>query len=278
MTVYAVMPVFNRLQMTRCMLECLQAQVLGEPLRVIVVDDGSTDGTAEFLAGLDAITVLRGDGSLWWGGAMDLALRHLLPTARPDDWVLLLNNDTEIRADFVQALLDVACCHPRSVIGSVVRNKADGKLLSIGPTIDATRMTTQELLQPGHADISVHGVCAVDVLSGRGLLLPVEGLLAAGGMRPRWLPHYLADYELTVRLKARGWALLVALDVPVYSENHFGSEACTISYQEKFLSIRSPSYLPALLAFWWQASSWLQRLTLPVRMVLFLAFPALRRK
>lgn len=272
------MPVFNRLEMTRRMLACLDAQRLSVPLSKIIVDDGSTDGTTEYLSGIGDITVLKGDGSLWWGGAVDLALSHVLMTALQTDWVLLLNNDTEIRDDFVQSLFDVALRHTGAAVGCVVRERSNGRLLSVGPVIDAVRMTVHDRVEAEGVPASEARVCTVDALSGRGLLLPVAGLQAVGGMRPRWLPHYLADYDLTVRLKARGWKLLVALDVPVYSDNHFGSEAHAVTFREKYLSVRSPSYLPALLVFWWQVGSWLQRLTLPVRMALFLAFPALRRK
>ena len=44
------------------------------------------------------------------------------------------------------------------------------------------------------------------------------------------------------------------------------------------LSANSPGYLPAKAVFWWEASSWPQRLTIPLRMVLFGIFPGLRRK
>src|SRR3546814_4691694 len=32
---------------------------------------------------------------------------------------------------------------------------------------------------------------------------------ASGGFRPRWLPHYLSDYEFTLRLQRKGVRLAV---------------------------------------------------------------------
>src|SRR5262245_44712960 len=101
MTVYALVPVFNRLELTQRVLGCLRAQRLDEPIRLIVINDGSTDGTHEFLSEQGDITVLRGDGTLWWGGAVDLGLRHVLAEGRAADWVLLVNNDTIFASDFV---------------------------------------------------------------------------------------------------------------------------------------------------------------------------------
>jgi N-acetylglucosaminyl-diphospho-decaprenol L-rhamnosyltransferase len=49
-TVHVLMPVFNRLALTRRVVECLRQQVVDERLRIVIVDDGSTDGSAEWLA------------------------------------------------------------------------------------------------------------------------------------------------------------------------------------------------------------------------------------
>ncbi len=265
MTVHVLMPVFNRLAMTRTMIEQLRGQVLDEALAITVVDDGSTDGTAEFLREQQDVRTLTGDGNLWWGGAIDLGLRHVLPMAGEQDWVLFVNNDTEIRADFVQRLLDAARRHAPAAVGSVVRAiEPPHRLLSVGPRIDPWRFA---VVDAGAAAMVESGVVGVDALSGRGVIYPVAALRAAGGMRPRWLPQYLGDYEVSLRVRAHGWRLLVAGDAAVYSPNEFGSAYRPRSLRERFFSVRSPTYLPAQLAFWWQASGLLGRITLPLRLV-----------
>jgi GT2 family glycosyltransferase len=255
----------------------MRKQTLNQPLRLLIVDDGSTDGTAEWLAAQGDIEVLVGDGSLFWGGAVDLALRHLQAKAASEDWLLLINNDTSVADDFVQCLLDAAQAHAPAAVGSVIRDEADhGRLLSIGARVDAWRLLTHDLLdQAGPQPVS-DKLVEVDALSGRGVLYPVAGLNAAGGMRPHALPHYLADYEVSLRVRKSGWRLLVLSAVAVYSNDDYGSTRRALSWRDKFFSVRSPLYLPALLVFWWEASSWLQRLTLPLRLLLFIIFPRLR--
>ncbi len=276
MTVHVVAPVFNRLALTQTLIACLRRQTVNHTLRVLIVNDGSTDGSADWLAAQSDIDVLRGDGSLFWGGAVDLAVRHLQAKAAPEDWVLLMNNDTIVADDFVQRLLDAALTHAPAAVGSVIRDEADhAHLLSIGANVDAWRLLTRDILDIDKTKATA-SVVEVDALSGRGVLFPIAGLIAAGGMRPRALPHYLADYEVSVRVRKCGWRLLVLPTAAVYSGDDYGSTRRALSWRDRFFSVRSPLYLPALLVFWWEASSWLQRLTLPFRLLLFVLFPQLR--
>ncbi len=277
MTIHVVVPVFNRLALTQALIACLRRQALDHDLRILIVNDGSTDGSADWLASQNDIDVLKGDGSLFWGGAVDLAVRHLQVNAAAEDWVLLMNNDTTVADDFIQILLNAAMSHAPAAVGSVIRDEADhALLLSLGAKVDAWRLLTRDILdadQSRAADASIE----VDALSGRGVLFPMAALIAAGGMRPRALPHYLADYEVSVRVRKAGWRLLVLTGAAVYSCDDFGSTRRDLSWRDKLLSVRSPLYLPALLVFWWEASSWLQRLTLPLRLTVFILFPRLRK-
>jgi GT2 family glycosyltransferase len=278
MTVHVIIPVFNRLALTQSLVNCLRKQTLNQSLHILVVDDGSSDGTAEWLLAQHDIEVLNGDGSLFWGGAVDMAMQHLQAKAAAEDWVLLMNNDTTVAHDFVQHLLDTAQSNAPAAVGSVIRDEADfGHLLSIGVRIDAWRLLTHDLLDAAKGRQVSDTVMEVDALSGRGVLFPLAALNAAGGMRPCVLPHYLADYEVSLRVRRHGWRLLVSPAAAVYSSDHYGSTLRPLSWYDKLFSVRSPLYLPAMIVFWWEASNWPQRLTLLLRIPLFMLFPRLRK-
>ncbi len=281
MTVFALMPVFNRLAMTRCMLDDLRAQALDEPLKIVVIDDGSTDGTDGFLASQSDVLTVKGNGSLWWGGAIDLGIRIVSKHAAPDDWVLFVNNDTHIKENFVQSLLTTARRLSPAAVGSAIRHsQAPFKLQSIGPVLDAWKFLMEDALRKDTAEAIEQrlGIHDVDALSGRGVLYPLRALQQAGGMRPKWLPHYLADYEVSLRVRAAGWRLLVDSAVAVYSGDEYGNAHRGNGLKARFFTMCSPSYLPAQLGFWWHASTVMQKLTLPMRLLLILLIPSIRNK
>ena len=74
-------------------------------LYVVIVDDGSTDGTLAALEGLDEdkLHIIR-NGSLWWG-AMKLGLDYVNSVANDSDYILMLNDDVEIAPNFVSNLV-----------------------------------------------------------------------------------------------------------------------------------------------------------------------------
>ena len=268
MTVYALIPVFNRLELTRRVIGYLRTQCVDEPMKLIVINDGSTDGTREFLAGEKDVTVLDGDGHLWWGGAIDLGLRYVLSEGNPQDWVLLANNDTRLVSDFVQGLLDAARTHAPAAVGSVICDEAEPDYVtSVGVVFDTWRLHTRDSLKQKRRRDPARCPHPVDALSGRGTLYPLEAFRSVGTMKPNWLPHYLADYELAIRVRKAGYRLLVSERSAVLSTSEYGNAWQPSGLREKFFSIRSPSYLPAVFMFWWRASSWIERFSLLPRLV-----------
>jgi GT2 family glycosyltransferase len=210
--------------MTRACLDCLRGQDYPQ-VRTVVIDDGSTDDTAEVLVReYPEVTVLRGAGNLWWTGAISLGVEHVLRIAGSADYIVTQNNDTLFAANWISTLVDLSRRHGGALVGSILRDWDDRRtLLSIGPVIDwrhATVMDLKQLLGDAAAEqlCRSEAIERIDALPGRGTLIPAQVFRQIGGYRRRILPHYIADYEFAVRAKAAGQRLLVSTRGAVYAD------------------------------------------------------------
>jgi GT2 family glycosyltransferase len=107
-----VIPVHNRRAISLACLERLR-QVPQESfeLKLYVVDDGSSDGTAVSIReAFPEVRLLQGDGSLWWSGAMNLGMEAALQDGA--EYLLSLNDDTSFEPGLLPALLLVASRRP----------------------------------------------------------------------------------------------------------------------------------------------------------------------
>lgn len=219
--VFIVIPVHDRLSFTRVCISSLLAGPLESHATIVIVDDGSTDGTGEALAReFPEVVVLRGDGSLWWTGAMNVGVAWVLAHAGEDDVVVSLNNDTIPPPGFVDRLLHAHAAAARALIGSLALSAADRKtVVDGGVTI---RWATAKYRWKGHGEawIGTPGTTPdlrpADVLSGCGTLIPVSAFRSLGPYDERHLKHYAADYEFTRRARRAGYGLFVDWASPLY--------------------------------------------------------------
>jgi glycosyltransferase involved in cell wall biosynthesis len=109
-TVSIILPTYNRLPLLREAVESVRAQTFGD-WELVVADDGSTDGTAEYLEELareePRIIVLR----LPHTGNLPSIRNQAIVRAR-GAWVAFLDSDDAWRADKLQAHLDAHGAEP----------------------------------------------------------------------------------------------------------------------------------------------------------------------
>jgi GT2 family glycosyltransferase len=100
-----VIPTWNGLEYTKRCLESLRSRTDHPAYEVVVVDNGSTDGTVEFLRSQDWIEPILNSANLGFARANNAALRQL----KPGHDAVLLNNDTEIsQPDWLSRLQESA--------------------------------------------------------------------------------------------------------------------------------------------------------------------------
>lgn len=253
---YICIPVHNRIEVTASCLQSIERQDLKD-ICVVVCDDGSTDGTSEYLAKHHAdVSVLQGNGNLWWAGATNECVKYALGKARSGDFVFTLNNDTELLPDTLVQLVRDTHSHPRSIIGGV--NVFIDDPTRIEPS--AYRRTNRPPLYHLHKSVNNWGdplreelgLQEVDSLSAKGVLIPIEAFKDAGLYNAKDLPQYHSDTEFVFRAKRHGFNVYIDYRAKILSHQHFSglgtvtSEPVISEFIQSFSSIRSANHYGSL--------------------------------
>lgn len=198
--VYLILPVFNRIEQTKKFIDDLLSQIY-QDFHLVLVDDGSTDGTAVMVKeNLPAkSTILRGKGNWWWGGSLHQGYLFLYQKiAQPGDYVLIMNNDTSFEPDFIQIGIDRVKNDQKLLLTANAYSADTKQLVDSGVTIDWNKFEFRAAASPDE----------INCLSTRGLLMHLSAFKEIGGFYPTLLPHYLSDYEYTHRAYKKGFKLI----------------------------------------------------------------------
>lgn len=208
--IYVVTPVHNRREITRNFLECLRRQTY-RPFEVVIVDDGSTDGTDLLVRDVfPEVRLLRGDGTLWWSGSMNVGLEYVLGRAGGDDHVLIINDDLEVDPQYLDRLAYFAAHHPDALIGSVVVDIENPDTIWDGGRRMNWITAKHRVMHQGNALSTFPSATyfSVDQLTGRGILVPVRVFRDVGLYDTEHFRHR-GDTEFPVRANRAGYELLV---------------------------------------------------------------------
>lgn len=207
-TIFILLPVHNRREITLKFVECLRYQT-DRAFELVLIDDGSTDGTAEAVQQCPIkSTILKGNGSLWWGGSLHLAYQWLKQRGcSENDIVLIINDDVTFNENYLANGRQLVSENPKSQIGSVYMEKDTGLVADRGAACNFEKFA----ITPTQNDNELV------FLSTRGLFLKASDFIRSGGFCPKELPHYLSDYEFTFRLHREcGLKMITSEKIPVY--------------------------------------------------------------
>jgi GT2 family glycosyltransferase len=200
-----VIVAYNRYDLTESCLRHLAAQTLAH--RTIVIDNGSTDDTSERVASeWPDVTVQRLPDNRGFAEACNRGV-----AAGDGELVVLLNNDVDVRPDFVERL--VAPLLDDSGVGSVA-----ALMLQPGEQlIDSAGLATDAVLG---GFPRLQGLPTSEARRERPLLAGPAGT-AAAYRRTAWeqaggldesIFAYMEDLDLTLRLRSAGWRSTLAAD------------------------------------------------------------------
>lgn len=179
------------------------ARAIGAAADFTVFDDGSTDGTAEALAALDLpLTRISGDGSAFWSRSMAVAEDYVLHAYNDDGYVVWLNDDVELDADFLEVALAAAKNSPSAVLVGAMRDPETGQLTYSGKRRGGLHPLNFASVEPNGT------LQKVETFNGNLVFVPTRIARVLGGIDGS-LPHSGADTDYGMRLRDGGFELLL---------------------------------------------------------------------
>jgi len=246
-----VTPIFNGIDHTREYLQTMAAAAYPN-FEIIIVDDGSTDDSSSIIArDFPDVRLLKGDGNLWWSGGTNLGIRDALE--RGTDFILTMNNDVKVAADFIDALVSSARDNPGAIIGGKIYFMDDpDRIWSAGGRL--SWLTGKTLVQVGHGEKDREEFCRrerMDFLTGMNVLIPIEVFDMIGFYDELHFPQYHADSEFTLRAGKAGIPIVFEPSAKIWNrvdstfmQRYLKNRTLTLAAVTELLtSIRSPMRL-----------------------------------
>jgi len=199
--VWILVPVHNRRGTTERCLAHLEGLGIRAWAEVLVIDDGSSDGTSGMI-GQDFpwVHTVSGDGSLWWGGAMRLGMEKALSAGA--ECVCWLNDDSLPDQGSLEQLVHLAL-ERQAVCGGICRT-ADGAFVYSGGFIER-RWPRHSASAPDPTGFPL----SVEWLHGNMVAVPASVCARIELPEGRWIKHNFADVDFTLRAHRAGIAVLL---------------------------------------------------------------------
>lgn len=212
--VHILLPVHNRKQITLKFIALLKQQTYSH-FQLILIDDGSTDGTSKAIKiEMPSAVVIRGAGDWWWAGGLQQGINWLKANQVDyEDIILMINDDVIIEPNFIETGIKLLETKQRMLLQAQAVGLPSASKVDFGVKADLRKLTFDLASNPNE----------VNCLSTMGLFLRYKDILEIGDFYPKFLPHYLSDYEYTIRAYKKKFYLCSSSELKIwYNEETTG--------------------------------------------------------
>jgi len=215
-TIAIVIPVFNRREVTIAGLNNLHMAISfyknqsqnSCDFEIIVVDDGSIDGTSEWInENIPTIVCLKGDGNLWWSGSINMGAKYAIDTLKASH-VLFWNDDTICDKEYFYELEKVILNNVQlldNILVSKIFWLGDKKelLFNFGCYFNP-KNGKKTIIGLNNKDI-YNEIIPVDWSGGMGTLVPASILIDINFLDAKNFPQYDGDIDFFLRAKEKNY-------------------------------------------------------------------------
>lgn len=194
----------NALEYTKRCIDSLE-RFATNPYKIFILDNGSSDGTREWLAGIKEphIYCELGEMNLGPVAGRNRLIETMLPHLPPDGFVFFLDNDTEMTGFWQVPFLALFANHPD--VG--IAGKCGHRII--------VHEKSRELLPAPE----LHAA-PVDVMTGFTLWIRAAALKQVGKFDESLGLFWHEDDDYSIRAIAAGWEVVAIPDVPIFHHGH----------------------------------------------------------
>jgi len=216
-----VIPTFNRKKQLSALLHQFQQQKVKDiQFKIVVVVDGSTDGTNEVLqTEFPDVHIVKGSGNWWFTRSMNEGCKYAVEQLNAA-LIVMINDDVQISDNYLQNFINnYQTCGPNSVIGSCSYSASQPHVITFSglKSRDIWQFKTFKYVEsyspkePGE----LKGVAPSVTLPTRGLLIAAKLLKEINYLDEKYFPQYASDHDVVYRAAEKGAAVFVSYDAYV---------------------------------------------------------------
>ncbi|MGA2176367.1 MAG: glycosyltransferase [Verrucomicrobiota bacterium] len=222
-----IIPTFNKIELTRRCLQTISAHTPAPAHEIIVVDNGSTDGTPDFLRAEETAGRLRAilnPENTGFAKACNQGAR-----AARGHYIVFLNNDTEVQSNWLGALFALAEADPAVAAVGGKLLYPDGTIQHAGVALadcwDHDPLLAFHLFAKEKADFPLANQRRVyQAVTAACMLARKSHFDQVGGFDEEFWNGY-EDVDLCLRFQERGWlAVYEPASVVIHYESQSGPE------------------------------------------------------
>jgi GT2 family glycosyltransferase len=213
-SVYIITLTWNHRDVTSAFLRSISA-IDYPAVQTILVDNASCDGTADYVRReFPSVTVIENERNLGFAAGCNVGIRHALEAGA--DYVFLLNNDTQVEANVVSALVSWAEAHPHDgLLTPLIRYADEGDQVWFAGSRRGRLTLDSENFGPGRPErVPIQHSREVDYVMGCAMFIRVEALRQVGLFDETFFMYH-EDMDLSLRVQNAGYTLRYVPDACV---------------------------------------------------------------
>lgn len=210
----------------RHIIHCLKSltQLSVENLKIIVVDNNSTDGSIEIIKRqFPKVEIIHNKVNLGYAGGVNKGVKWAMD--KNADYVLILNNDTVFGRNFLSVLLKTLEERPKvGILGSKIYFYGNSKKIWFaGGIIDRKRFSGGHIGYKEKDKGQYDNLKEVDFITGCTMLIKHEVFEKIGFFDNRYFLYY-EDVDFCVRAKRAGFKIIFVPQSILYHKVSAGKE------------------------------------------------------